>query len=96
MGPIGVIHLNLGDAGNGAARAAHRVHRGLRDGGVPSKMYVRRKGTSEDHVFGFDSPEDIPTRIYRRLRKAWIQYAFSKYAETRPEGNPPGCVNNFV
>ncbi|WP_259087525.1 glycosyltransferase family 4 protein [Salinibacter ruber] len=84
-----VVHVNLYDSGNGAARAAHRLHQGLRGEGVSSKMYVRWKKTSGDHVIDFDPPTDICSRIYRRLRREWIQYAFSKYAETRPEKPGP-------
>ena len=45
---IRVLHLSESDVDNGGARAAHRLHQGLRSLGSPSQMLVRAK-------FGNDS-----------------------------------------
>jgi len=48
MGDIRVLHLSESDVDNGGARAAHRLHQGLRSLGCHSQMLVRAK-------FGTDS-----------------------------------------
>ena len=47
-----VLHLNAFDRGNGASIAAYRLHRGLREAGVDSRMWVQNKLGSDPSVYG--------------------------------------------
>lgn len=79
------MHVNHTDEGNGAARAAYRLHQGLRESGISSGMFVWSKETQDEHVSTFDPPSDLWTRLRRRLRRKQIQRAFGWYKGTRPE-----------
>lgn len=46
-----VLHVNTFDDGGGAARAAMRLHKGLRDQGVDSRFLTIKPSTSEAGVF---------------------------------------------
>lgn len=81
-----VTHLNHTDAGNGAARAAYRLHKALQRDEVLSQMFVQTKKTSDPTVQSFRVRHNIWMRLRRRLRKERIQRAFAKYQDTRPEG----------
>lgn len=48
---MNVLHLNESDILGGAARAAHRLHCGLKGQGVPSRMLVRAKGGTDSDTF---------------------------------------------
>jgi len=48
----GVLHLSARDNLGGAARATYRLHRGLQDLGVASRMLVQRKVTRDETVRG--------------------------------------------
>ncbi|MEE6210329.1 glycosyltransferase family 4 protein [Salarchaeum sp. III] len=47
-----VLHLSNSDKKGGAAIAAYRLHRGLRDLGIDSQMLVQHKVTDDDTVHG--------------------------------------------
>jgi glycosyltransferase involved in cell wall biosynthesis len=47
-----ILHLNAFDRGNGASIAADRLHRGLREAGVDSRMWVQNKLGSDPSVYG--------------------------------------------
>ncbi len=51
-----VVHLAYGDGGGGAFKAAHRIHRGLRDLGMDSTMLVARRVTGDPDVVDAGSP----------------------------------------
>lgn len=53
-----VLLLNTFDTSGGAARAIHRIHRGLRRTGVNSRMLVRRRDSNDPTVLG------SPTRAH--------------------------------
>ena len=42
-----ILHISTSDIIGGAARAAYRLHNGLRDIGVDSYMYVQRKNSDD-------------------------------------------------
>ena len=79
--------MNTHDGGNGAARAAYRLHRGLREEGISSRMFVRTKETDDGSVDAFEMSLGLSLweRVRRWLRRERIQRAFSPYEETRPE-----------
>lgn len=67
-----IIHLSTSDIDNGGARAAYRLHDGLRSLGCNSKMLVRAKFSSDSTVLVERSPltklsppiSGIPLRFY--------------------------------
>jgi glycosyltransferase involved in cell wall biosynthesis len=81
-----VLHLSTSDAGGGAARAAHRLHTGLRRLGVESSMLVLRRtsGDPTSHKVAFHP--DLVTKLRRRRRKGQIERDFAPYKPTLPAG----------
>ncbi len=81
-----VLHLSTSDAGGGAARAAHRLHTGLRRLGVDSAMLVLRRtsGDATSHKVRFAT--DPLTRVRRSFRTRRIHRDFSKYKLALPPG----------
>lgn len=83
-----VVHISVGDGGGGAARAAYRLHRALREIGVSSEMVVSRKSTNDEHVHGpttaFEKARELarprldqmPVKAYKRTRKALFSPGF--------------------
>jgi glycosyltransferase involved in cell wall biosynthesis len=49
---VNVLHLSSYDIKGGAARAAYRLHQGLKSSGVNSRMLVREKSTGDYTVIG--------------------------------------------
>lgn len=47
---VRIVHFSTNDVEGGAARAAYRLHRSLCDGGVSSRMFVRRKRSEDGTV----------------------------------------------
>jgi glycosyltransferase involved in cell wall biosynthesis len=50
--PVNVLHLSAYDIKGGAARAAYRLHQGLKSSGVNSRMLVQEKSTHDYTVIG--------------------------------------------
>lgn len=75
-----LLHINSSDIEGGAARAAFRLHRGLRDCSVDSKMMVGIKRSDDKNVlFAFSRwplgaslvrkiLDDIPLKLYKNKR----------------------------
>ncbi|HEY9650843.1 MAG TPA: glycosyltransferase family 4 protein [Coleofasciculaceae cyanobacterium] len=71
---MNVLHLSTSDIDNGGARAAYRLHQGLRSLGCTSKMLVRAKFSSDPTVMAERSAltklsppiSEIPLRLYPR------------------------------
>jgi len=64
---MNILHINASDVEGGAAKAARRVHLGLRQIGVESGMYVQRKHSSSTDVVK-DEPSTALGRQLARLR----------------------------
>jgi glycosyltransferase involved in cell wall biosynthesis len=81
-----VVHISTSDSGGGAARAAFRLHSGLRRLGVDSKMLVLKRGSSDDAVIALQPRRDFIGRNLRtwRARKIWRDY--EQYRPTIPSG----------
>ena len=76
---LNVLHISTTDNSGGSGRSAYRVHSGLKDLGVRSRMLVGRKVTKDDDVLpiataGFNAAAD---RFFSRAlgRLSW-QYLF--------------------
>jgi len=51
-----IVHVSCSDSGGGASQAAYRIHKGLRDIGVDSKMLVLKKLTGDPDVKDSGTP----------------------------------------
>ena len=81
-----VVHVNTTDVIGGAARAVYRLHQGLIQKGCESSLYVMYKKSNDQAVRQFEPQNGFIKRPYQELLKKKIEYEFSKYRETRPEG----------
>lgn len=84
-----VTHLNTTDISGGAARAAYRLHQGLRQHGVDSSMFVEHKRSRDPSVERFSPAHDLWTRIRRSLRRRRLRRDFRPYRSSRPGGLEP-------
>ena len=81
-----VLHLSTADAGGGAARAAHRLHTGLRAVGVDSSMLVLKRTSGDPHSRKVTFGQGWATRLRRRRRARAIAADFARYKPTLPAG----------
>src|SRR5687768_3493803 len=81
-----ILHIAASDITGGAARAASRLHFGLRRLGVDSKMVVGKQANFDASIAKFRPPTDLASRAKRSLRRRRIRLDFAKYAPTRPQG----------
>jgi glycosyltransferase involved in cell wall biosynthesis len=49
---VKILHINTNDASGGAAKAANRLHNGLRKAGINSWMLVQRKQSDDKFIIG--------------------------------------------
>jgi glycosyltransferase involved in cell wall biosynthesis len=97
-----ILHLSTSDVGGGAARAAYRLHTGLRDIGLDSQMLVQEK-SSHDHTViapnirlfqGIAKAkltfEALPLKFYRQRKNTpfFIQWLPDKIAPQVAKINP--------
>lgn len=68
-----VVHLSTQDIKGGAARAAHRLHRGLEGTGVKSTMFVRKKRSAEDRVKQLHPDDSLSKKCKRAFRYTQIR-----------------------
>jgi len=81
---IRVVHLSTSDSSGGAARAAFRLHTGLRRIGVDSSMLVLERKSTDEHVRQFVPPSDLPSRLRRRIRRGAIAKDAARYPNRPP------------
>ena len=81
-----VLHLSSTDIQGGAARAAYRLHGGLRKQGYDSTIFVANRYSDDPTVAAFEPPLDFTSRLSRILRKELIWRKFVRYQTTRPDG----------
>lgn len=79
-----ILHINTSDVDGGAARAAYRLHRGLRELGHDSQMLVNRKISDDSNVIQYYAPTRLSARYYRKRRRARISDAIKAYEGSRP------------
>lgn len=75
-------------SGDGPSNAVSRLHRGLLDLGIDSKIFVAEKRSAMDDptVTAFQPPMDVPSRLRRRVRRAWLASSLARYQSSRPAG----------
>ncbi len=84
-----IVHLSTSDIGGGAARAAYRLHTGLRRLGHDSRMLVLWKLSNDPNVIAFQPRRDFFSRLSRKLRRRKINTDFEVYRPTIPPGHEP-------
>ncbi|MFA9518651.1 glycosyltransferase family 4 protein [Halopenitus sp. H-Gu1] len=81
-----VLHLNTSDTNGGAARAAYRLHSGLRSNGVDSRMLVQNKDSDDNQVYG---PEGVKGKIKSKIRRRFDKIPLKRYPDRDPEAFSP-------
>jgi len=81
-----IIHVSTTDIAGGAARAAYRLHLGLRDLGQESGMYVTQRSSSDTDVTRFIPPTEWKKRLLPRMRGLSIYLDYARYNRSRPMG----------
>ncbi len=84
-----VLHLSTSDTQGGAAGSAYRLHNGLLQAGVQSRMYVRSKQSDDSTVVEHEVQNGLTDRVRRRLYREKLRFDFRQYRETRPDGLEP-------
>jgi glycosyltransferase involved in cell wall biosynthesis len=85
-----VVHVSTFDNMGGAARAACRLHQGLRRLGTDSSMFVAYKNSNDPSVTEYNRTKKLLVQIIRRWRRRRISRVFSPYRR-----NAPNSVSNF-
>ena len=75
--------INTMDVKGGAARAAYRLHRGLRGVGVDSTYYVRDQTATDPRIQRFIPDPSPAATAHRTAAKAGLRAAYDRYAATR-------------
>ena len=81
-----IMHINTYDCVGGAARAAYRLHDGLRRIGQQSRMLVLEKISCDPSVIQYDPPKDPLNRALRALRRVNISLAGRLSRRKVPKG----------
>ncbi len=84
-----IVHISNSDVAGGAARSAFRLHRGLRQLGCRSSMFVRRAYSKDTDVIEMRQSKQLLDRLEQRLRERRILSDFRRYRRTRPPGYEP-------
>lgn len=87
INPIKVLSICTSDTSGGAARAAYRIHRGVRDLGIESSMFVKDKSSSDSFVHSLD--EFVPHgKLYKfmdyvalKLKNKWQHFQWREYPD---------------
>ncbi len=83
-----IVHLSTSDTGGGAARAAYRLHTGLRRLGHDSQMVVARKLGNDLSVHPFTPRSNPVHRLGHKLRARRIYWEYEAYRPI-PSGHEP-------
>lgn len=92
-GNVRPLLLNSEDLRGGAARAAYRLHLGLKDIGIPSRMLVQVKQSDDYSVIG---PAGLTGRMLNPLRPAFDLLPILAYRQRRKATYYPGWLPDRV
>jgi glycosyltransferase involved in cell wall biosynthesis len=81
-----VVHISTSDVRGGAARAACRLHQGLRRLGVRSRMLVRQKWSDDANIHACGPVNAVSDRV-RRLCHPWMTLAKLRIARRLAPGS---------
>jgi glycosyltransferase involved in cell wall biosynthesis len=76
---VRITHVNTYDCNGGAARAAYRLHDGLRRMGQDSRMFVLDKTSNDSSVTRYEMKRDMLSRVRRTVRKEVIRRALASF-----------------
>jgi len=79
------VHLNTYDVSGGAARAAYRLHQGLREKEVDSSIFVETKNGQDETVGAWTPSGSLLDGLRERVKSRWLHYRLHRYQETRPD-----------
>ena len=85
MSNIKVLSVNTSDTKGGAARAAYRIHQGVKILGVDSRMFVKDKQQKDDSIISLDefTPKNIFFKIFdlicQKVKNKIQHYKWGKY-----------------
>lgn len=82
-------HISVSDIAGGAARAAYRLHDGLRRIGHDSSMFVLKKKSDDPTVVTYQHPHTVLDRAARKWRELMLERDHAAYRATRPSGLSP-------
>jgi glycosyltransferase involved in cell wall biosynthesis len=82
---VKITHINTYDISGGAARAAYRLHTGLRELGQDSRMLVQQKDSTDESVTLFKPRRDIPDRLRRMIWRKFLAFS-RKIISAQPVG----------
>jgi glycosyltransferase involved in cell wall biosynthesis len=83
-----ILHVGSTDSAGGASRASYRLHKGLEESGVDSKMLVRRKSSNDPKV-SVSGDFSVFQNILEKLTPP-IERALRRWS-----GNPTGSMWTF-
>ncbi|HYO11542.1 MAG TPA: glycosyltransferase family 4 protein [Tepidisphaeraceae bacterium] len=84
-----IVHVSTSDSGGGAARAAYRLHSGLKRLGQDSRMLVLRKGSGDATVSALKPQQGFLAGMARKRRAGKIWRDYERYRPTLPPGIEP-------
>ncbi len=79
-----VVHINYSDSSGGASRAMWRIHSGLKNSGVDSKIYCFQSSIHSAEVIRYNPPKSLLKKVRIYLRKIELKKELGKYQ--RPVG----------
>lgn len=90
MDGLRILSLSTYDISGGAAKAAYRIHLGVRSLGVDSTMIVKNKRSNDETVYSLQ--EFLPhnfcynavDRITIKIKNKWQHYQWGKYPQREP------------
>ena len=92
MSNMKILHINTGDFGGGAARAAYRIHHALVESGIDSRMRVLQRGTCDECV-SEGARQSISGRLRRNLHYRWQNYKHRHWHTDNPVQHTFGRIS---
>ena len=81
-----IVHIDTFESRGGAARAANRLHWGLRAQGQDSSMFVAQRDTADQKVVKFQPPNNLAGRLHRLARRRHMQKDLARIAAAQHLG----------
>jgi glycosyltransferase involved in cell wall biosynthesis len=90
-----VTHINATDLGGGASRGVYRLHRGLLQAGVESRLWVHYKSSDDDSVQVKLRERTLIERAAYKVHKAQTDRAFAAYPRSDGWFSPQALPSLF-
>lgn len=87
--PLRVLHISTYDAMGGAARSTRRIHEGLLQVGVDSRMLVLHTSGQSQQIWQLQPSQHLFVRLRRRVLREIRQRQYQKYGATRRDPFQP-------